>query len=59
MNVKSQDSTLPCIAFFNFLGKSAIDLANNLGAVARTACDLASPEEINRLIEHGNKSLQS
>ena len=30
MNVKSQDSKLPCIAFLNFLGKSANDLANNL-----------------------------
>jgi phosphotransferase system enzyme I (PtsI) len=28
-------------------------------SAARRACDLASPEEINRLIEHGNKSLHS
>lgn len=28
-------------------------------SVARTACDLASPEEINKLIEHGNTNLQS
>jgi phosphotransferase system enzyme I (PtsI) len=32
---------------------------DNWQSVARTACDLASPEEIHRLIEHGNKSLQS
>jgi len=32
MNVRSQDPVLPFISFFNFLGKSAIDLANNLGA---------------------------
>ena len=32
MKVSSQDSTLSVIAFFNFLGKSAIDLINNLGA---------------------------
>lgn len=28
-------------------------------SVARTACDLASPEEINRLMEHENRILQS
>jgi phosphotransferase system enzyme I (PtsI) len=40
--------------------KTIRDMAfENWQSVARTACDLASPEEINRLIEHGNKSLQS
>jgi phosphoenolpyruvate-protein kinase (PTS system EI component) len=29
----------------------------NWKSVARTACDLASPEEINRLIDHENKRL--
>jgi phospholipid/cholesterol/gamma-HCH transport system permease protein len=32
VKVRSQDSTLSSIGFLNFLGKSAIDLANNLGA---------------------------
>ena len=31
----------------------------NWQSVAGTACDLASPEEIKRLIEYGNESLQS
>ena len=31
----------------------------NWRLVATTACSLASPEEINRHIEHENKSLQS
>lgn len=31
MNVRSQDPMLPFISFFNFLGKSAVDLVNNLG----------------------------
>ena len=41
--------------------KAKVKLDNEVAAslVARTACDLASPEDINRLIEHENKSLQS
>jgi len=34
MKASSQDSTLSVIAFFNFLGKSAIDLVSNFGAAA-------------------------
>jgi len=40
--------------------KTIRDMAfENWQSVATTACDLASPEEINRLIEHESKSLQS